>query len=147
MKPSATTTATPAAPPFDPLDMSNYGLEKLREIAAGPIMAKAKFIGVPLAILAFAFFHFQWCGRIEMFEMAKLPKGVELSYLYSSTGIFAFSLILWMTESIPSYLTSFIIIVAVVLVGILPMRQSFAYLGEPVMILNIAASSWPVRWW
>ena len=97
------------------------------------------FIGVPLAILAFAFFHFQWCGRIEMFEMAKLPKGVELSYLYSSTGIFAFSLILWMTESIPSYLTSFIIIVAVVLVGILPMRQSFAYLGEPVMILNIAS--------
>ena len=44
-----------------------------------------------------------------------------------------------MTESIPSYLTSFIIIVAVVLVGILPMRQSFAYLGEPVMILNIAS--------
>ena len=26
-------TSTPVAAPFDPLDMSNYGLEKLREIA------------------------------------------------------------------------------------------------------------------
>ncbi len=132
-------TKARSSAPFDPLDMKNYGLEKLREIAAGPIMAKAKFIGVPLAILAFLLFHFQWCGAIDMFETAKLPKGLPLSYLYSASGIFMFSLILWMTESIPSYLTSFIIIVSVILVGILPMRTSFAYLGEPVMILNIAS--------
>ena len=134
---AATTTAT--IPPVDPLDMRNYGLEKLHEIQAGPWMSRAKFIGVPLAILAFMFFHFQWCGPIAMFETVKLPKGVPLSHLYSATGVFAFSLILWMTESIPSYLTSFIIILAVVLIGILPMRTSFAYLGEPVMILNIAS--------
>ncbi|MBX3650116.1 MAG: anion permease [Burkholderiales bacterium] len=127
------------APAFDPLDMRNYGLEKLQEIQAGPWMAKLKFVGVPLAILAFMFFHFQWCGPIELYETAKLPKGVKLEYLYSATGIFVFSLILWLTESIPSYLTSFIIIVAVVLIGILPMRTSFAYLGEPVMVLNIAS--------
>ena len=139
MNQPTSTTAVPVTPPFDPLDMKNYGLEKLREIAAGPIMAKAKFIGVPLAILAFLFFHFQWCGSIELYDTAKLPKGVELSYLYSATGIFVFSLILWLTESIPSFLTSFIIIVAVVLVGIIPMRPAFAYLGEPVMILNIAS--------
>jgi anion transporter len=132
-------TATAGTQPFDPLDMRNYGLEKLQEIQAGPIMARAKFIGVPLALLAFLFFHFQWCGPIDLFDTAKLPKGVELSHLYSATGIFAFSLVLWMTESIPSYLTSFIIIVAVVLIGILPMRASFAYLGEPVMVLNIAS--------
>ncbi len=134
MPPSAATK-----PPFDPLDMRNYGLEKLQEIQAGPWMSRAKYIGVPLAILAFLFFHFQWCGPIEIFDTAKLPKGVQLSHLYSATGIFAFSLVLWMTESIPSYLTSFIIIVAVVLIGILPMRASFAYLGEPVMVLNIAS--------
>lgn len=132
-------TVTAGKPPFDPLDMRNYGLEKLQEIQAGPIMARAKFVGVPLALLAFLFFHFQWCGPIDIFNTAKLPKGVELSHLYSATGIFAFSLVLWMTESIPSYLTSFIIIVAVVLIGILPMRASFAYLGEPVMVLNIAS--------
>jgi anion transporter len=135
----ATTSTSATTPPFDPLDMRNYGLEKLQEIQAGPWMSRAKFIGVPFAILAFMFFHFQWCGPIEMFNTAKLAKGVDLSYLYSATGIFAFSLILWMTESIPSYLTSFIIIVAVVLIGILPMRASFAYLGEPVMVLNIAS--------
>lgn len=136
---SPATPATALKPPFDPLDMRNYGLEKLQVIEAGPIMARAKFIGVPLAILAFLFFHFQWCGPIEIFEAAKLPKGVQLPHLYSATGIFMFSLVLWMTESIPSYLTSFTIIVAVVLIGILPMRASFAYLGEPVMVLNIAS--------
>jgi solute carrier family 13 (sodium-dependent dicarboxylate transporter), member 2/3/5 len=136
---SSATTAPVTAPPFDPLDMRNYGLEKLREIQAGPWMSRAKFIGVPLAILAFMVFHFQWCGPIEIFDSAKLAKGVAVSHLYSATGIFAFSLILWMTESIPSYLTSFIIIVAVILIGILPMRTSFAYLGEPVMVLNIAS--------
>ena len=83
MNQPTSTTAVPVTPPFDPLDMKNYGLEKLREIAAGPIMAKAKFIGVPLAILAFLFFHFQWCGSIELYDTAKLPKGVELSYLYT----------------------------------------------------------------
>lgn len=122
---------------IDPLDMRNYGLEKLQDIQAGPIMARAKLIGVPLAILAFCFFHFQWCGPIDMFETQTKVK--TISHLYSATGIFAFSLILWMTESIPSYLTSFIIIVAVVLIGILPMRTSFAMLGEPVMVLNIAS--------
>ena len=45
-------TATIGTQPFDPLDMRNYGLEKLQEIQAGPIMARAKFIGVPLALLA-----------------------------------------------------------------------------------------------
>ena len=131
------TSSAQAAPPFDPLDMRNYGLEKLQDIKAGPWMARAKFVGVPLAILAFLYFHFQWCGSIEMFDTQTKVK--DISLLYSATGIFAFSLILWMTESIPSYLTSFIIIVAVILVGILPMRASFAYLGEPVMVLNIAS--------
>jgi anion transporter len=132
-------TTTAPDPAFDPLDMRNYGLEKLKEITAGPIMQKLKFVGVPLAILAFLFFHLHWCGPIELYDTAKLPKGVRLEYLYSATGIFVFSLILWLTESIPSYLTSFIIIVSVILVGILPMRASFAYLGEPVMVLNIAS--------
>jgi len=136
--PAATATPTSGAA-LDPLDMRNYGLEKLQDIQAGPWMARLKFIGVPLAILAFLFFHLQWSGPIELYDTAKLPKGVPVSYLYSATGVFVFSLILWLTESIPSYLTSFIIIVAVILIGIMPMRQSFAYLGEPVMVLNIAS--------
>ena len=134
-QPAASATAT--TPPLDPLDMRNYGLEKLQDIQAGVWMTRARFVGVPLAILAFLYFHFQWCGPFDMFETQTKVK--EVSQLYSATGIFAFSLILWMTESIPSYLTGFIIIVAVTLVGIMPMRTAFAYLGEPVTVLNIAS--------
>lgn len=54
-------------------------------------------------------------------------------------AIFASSLILWLAESIPNYLTSFLIIVAAILTGVIKMRQAFAMLGEPVMILNIAS--------
>ncbi|MBL0088411.1 MAG: anion permease [Ideonella sp.] len=137
---SASPTTAPAvattAAPFDPLDMRNYGLEKLKEIAAGPWMARAKLLGVPLGVLAFLFFHFQWCGKIGYFEAAEVK---NVSHLYSVTGIFIFSLILWMTEALPSFLTGFIVIVATILLGVMPMRAAFSYLGEPVMVLNIAS--------
>ncbi|NLN11948.1 MAG: sodium:sulfate symporter [Acidobacteria bacterium] len=121
----------------DLLDMRNYGLEKLQEIKPGRWMAKAKRVGVPLGILAFLFFHLRWCGPIGFFENAE---GVaNIGHLYTVTGIFSFSLILWLTEAIPSYLTSFIVIVATILFGVLKMRPTFAYLGEPVMVLNIAS--------
>ncbi len=125
-----------AAPPFDPLDMRNYGLEKLKDIAAGPWMARAKLVGVPLGLLAFFYFHLKWCGPISFYDAAEVK---NISHLYTVTGIFAFSLILWMTEALPSYLTSFMIIVSTILLGIMPMRATFAYLGEPVMVLNIAS--------
>lgn len=116
--------------------MRNYGLEKLKDIAAGPWMTRAKLVGVPLGLLAFLYFHLQWCGPISFFEEANVK---NVNHLYSVTGIFFFSLILWMTEALPSYLTSFIVIVATILLGVLPMRATFAYLGEPVMVLNIAS--------
>jgi sodium-dependent dicarboxylate transporter 2/3/5 len=128
--------AANVTPPFDPLDMRNYGLEKLKDIAAGPWMARAKLVGVPLGLFAFFYFHLQWCGPISFFEEAGVK---NVGHLYSVTGIFIFSLVLWMTEALPSYLTSFMVIVATILLGILPMRATFAYLGEPVMVLNIAS--------
>ena len=115
-----TPNAAATAPPFDPLDMRNYGLEKLQEIKAGPWMERAKIIGVPLAIFLFLFFHLQWCGKIGFFEEQTEYKNV--AHLYTVTGIFCFSLVLWMTESLPSYLTSLVVIVATILLGILPMR-------------------------
>ena len=127
--PAPTGHAT-ATPPFDPLDMRNYGLEKLKDIAAGPWMARARLLGVPLGLLAFFYFHLKWCGPISFFDVAEVK---NISHLYTVTGIFAFSLILWMTEALPSYLTSFMIIVSTILLGIMPMRTTFAYLGEPVM--------------
>lgn len=121
---------------FDPLDMSNYSLEKFKEIKAGIWMERIKFIGMPLAILLFLFFHLQWVGPIEMFDtQTKVPP----ANCYSATGIFLASLVLWLTEAIPNYLTSLIVVVTVILTGTMKMRPAFAMLGEPVMILNIAS--------
>jgi anion transporter len=52
-------------------------------------------------------------------------------------GIFLASIILWMTEAIPNYLTSLILIVGLVLTGVLSEKESYAQLGHPVMWLNI----------
>lgn len=121
---------------FDPLDMRNYSLEKFKEIKAGPIMQKMKLIGVPLAILAFLYFQLRWCGTIELFEtQTKVPS----ANCYSAMGIFFASLILWVSEAIPNYLTSLIVVVVVIVTGVMKMRPAFAMLGEPVMILNIAS--------
>lgn len=121
---------------FDPLDMRNYSLEKFKEIKSGIWMERIKFIGMPLAILLFLIFHLQWIGPIEIFEtQTKVPP----ANCYSATGIFLASLVLWLTEAIPNYLTSLIVVVVVILTGTMKMRPAFAMLGEPVMILNIAS--------
>lgn len=129
--------SAPDAQAMDPLDMRNYGLEKLQEIPGGPWMERAKLAGVPLAVLLFLVFHLRWCGPIDFFDKAAGVK--DVGQLYTVTGIFMFSLVLWLTEAIPSYLTSLIVVVATVLLDVLGMKATFAYLGEPVMILNIAS--------
>ena len=42
-------------------------------------------------------------------------------------GIFLASLVLWITEAIPNYVTSLLLIIAVILTGILPEKKAFAY--------------------
>lgn len=122
--------------PFDPLDVSNYSLEKLPDIKGSVWMDRVKFIGLPLGIFLFLYFYLQWCGPIEVFEsQSKVPA----EHCYAALGIFASSLILWLTEAIPNYLTSFLIIVTTIMTGIMNMRPTFAILGEPVMVLNIAS--------
>ena len=120
--------------PFDPLDLRNYSLEKFKDIKAGKVMEYLKFWGFPLAVVLFFFFHLQLCGPIEIFESQKVPQ-----ICYSALGIFVASLVLWLTETIPNYLTSFIVIVVAIVTGTMKMREAFAMLGEPVMILNIAS--------
>ena len=121
---------------FDPLDMRNYSLEKLPEMKGGRLADIIKMIGVPLAVFLFLFFELRWSGTIEVFEtQTKVPPAA----CYSALAIFFSSLVLWLTEAIPNYLTSFLIILAVILTGTMKMRAAFAYMGEPVMILNIAS--------
>ena len=56
---------------------------------------------------------------------------------YAMLAIFIASVILWITEAVPSYLTSLLVIVALVLCGVVPQKEAFAQLGHPVMWLNI----------
>ncbi|WDP93237.1 MAG: anion permease [Desulfobacter sp.] len=129
-------TDTPATRQFDPLDMSNYTLERLPVLPTGPIMALLKKIGLPMAVLFFCFFHFKFCGSFESFEVqTKVPP----QSCYTMLGIFGASLILWITEAIPNYLTSLILIVLVVTTGIVEEKTAYAYFGHKVMILNIAS--------
>ena len=121
---------------FDPLDMRNYSLGKLPEMKGGKIFENLKLIGLPLGVLSFFFFYLRWCGTIEGFEQ---QTKVDPQLCYTALAIFASSLILWLTEAIPNYLTSFLIIIVAILTGLMKMRPAFAYLGEPVMVLNIAS--------
>ncbi len=131
-------SAVPSAKPaFDVLDMRNYALEKLPELPAGIWAKRLKLVGLPIAILVFLYFHLQWCGPIGMYDAQTKIKPATL--LYSATGLFLASLILWITEALPNYLTSLIVIVATVLVGLMKYQDAFAQLGQPVMILNIAS--------
>ena len=102
---------------FDPLDMRNYTLEKLPEMGGGVWMDRVKFAGVPLAIFFFLYFDLRWCGTIGVFEA---QTKVAPAHCYAALAIFVSSLILWLSESIPNYLTSFLIIVAAILTGVMP---------------------------
>ncbi|MBR6490393.1 MAG: DASS family sodium-coupled anion symporter [Muribaculaceae bacterium] len=56
---------------------------------------------------------------------------------YAMLAIFVAAIILWITEAIPNYLTSLIVIMMIVLTGVTSDKEAFAQLGHPVMWLNI----------
>ena len=137
----------PAA--FDPLDMNNYKVEKL------PKMQKSKFevwmarLGGPLALIAFVWIcWFCHIGFIDNLDTSLLADKAQkrLSVLgmegfiranYAMLGIFVASLILWITEAIPNYLTSLVLILGVVLFNVTSQETALHQLGHPVMWLNI----------
>ena len=134
---------------FDPLDMNNYRIEKL------PKMQKSNFekwmarLGSPLALIAFVLIY--WCchiGFIDNLDTGTLATKAQarlgvlglqdfLRANYAMLAIFVAGIILWMTEAIPNYLTSLLIILGTVLCGITTQKEALAQLGHPVMWLNI----------
>ena len=134
---------------FDPLDMHNYRIEKLPKRKKGAFETWLTYIGPPLAIASFVFFAFilkmpflQQIDPAHLTEAAKKvydkigPAGFSRSNAVM-LGIFVAGLILWITEALPNYLTSLILIVTLVLTGVLPEKKAYAELGNPVMWLNI----------
>jgi sodium-dependent dicarboxylate transporter 2/3/5 len=138
-----------AAPIRDALDMRNYRVESL------PVRQRSRFerrlaaIGVPLALLLFALFAF--FVRLPFLEHVDTTSlTAEAMRAYDRLGpagfartsgymlaIFVAALVLWTTVAIPNYLTSLLVVIALVFTGVLSEQTAYAQLGHPVMWLNI----------
>jgi anion transporter len=142
-------TKIPEDTTFDILDMHNYRIEKLPKRKKGNFEKWLTYIGPPLAIISFVLFGFvlklsflQQIDPVHLTEEAKkvFDKIGPAAFSRSNAimlGIFMAGIILWITESLPNYLTSLILIVTLVLTGVLPEKKAYAELGNPVMWLNI----------
>ncbi len=87
-------------------------------------------------------------GKVKSIEKLQLSENEKTvwqkmkSFSFSKKNafmlaIFLASLILWVTEAIPSYLTSLILIVSLVLTKVLGEKDAYFQLGHQVMWLNI----------
>lgn len=135
---------------FDPLDMHNYRIEKLPKREISNIEKWLAVAGVFLAISAFILLAYviklPFLYSIEPSQL--VTDAAKLAYeklgpeLFIRTNefmlaIFVASIILWMTQAIPNYLTSLMLIIGLVLTGVLSEKTAYAQLGHPVMWLNI----------
>lgn len=134
---------------FDPLDMNNYRVEKLPKIKKSGFEKVLMYIGGPLALLAFILLY--WFVKIPFLEninVSTLTKEAanrlnDLGHAgftrinYAMLAIFVAAIILWITEAVPNYLTSLILIIAMVLTDVTTDKVAYAQLGHPVMWLNI----------
>lgn len=130
---------------MDPLDMNNYRVEQLPVRPKSGFERYMAYAGGPLAILAFIVIYFfadiPFLNNIGADHLTgdavKRYKdlGVEgFSRInYAMLAIFAASIILWITEAIPNYLTSLFVILAIVLTGVATEKVAYAQLGHPVM--------------
>jgi anion transporter len=136
---------------FDPLDMNNYKVEKLPKMQKSGFERWMARLGGPLAILVFVliywFADFSFLNNIteegltgdkaikRLKDVGGLVEFIRINY--AMLAIFAAAIVLWVSEAIPSYLTSLLVILGVVLTGVAPQKEAFAQLGHPVMWLNI----------
>lgn len=133
----------------DILDMNNYRVEKLKKNKKEGFEKWMEWVGGPLAVVVFLliyyFMNIDFLNNID----SGLLKGdslkrfndlgsVEFSRInYAMLAIFAASIVLWITEAIPNYLTSLLVIITMVLTGVTSEKVAYAQLGHPVMWLNI----------
>lgn len=135
---------------FDPLDMNNYKIEKLPKMQKSGLEKWMARLGVPLAIIAFVFFYwfadFDFLNRLSTDAVGGTKAIARLQEIgisnfiranYAMLAIFVAALILWITEAVPNYLTSLLVILGLVLTNVVSQKTAFNQLGHPVMWLNI----------
>lgn len=112
---------------YDPLDMESYSLNR---IPKRPPSAASRFFqtwGLPIAAVLFAVTAY----------------GIQLPILDARQqvmfGLFVTALFLWVSEAVPNYLTSILLISGLVLTGILKAKPAMATLGDPTIWLNVSA--------
>ena len=134
---------------FDPLDMNNYKVEKLPKMEKSGFEKWMARLGGPIAALVFILIY--WVIDIPLFDnldfsglsakaQARLDVIGEAAFIracYAMLAIFCASIVLWISEAVQSYLTSLMVIMAVILCGVTTQKDAFAQLGHPVMWLNI----------
>jgi len=134
---------------FDPLDMNNYRVEKLKKADKKGFERWMEIFGGPLAIISFLLIYY-WADisflnefNVDALKDDSLKRYNEVGpenfsrINYAMLAIFVASIILWITESVPSYLTSLLVIISMVLTGVTTEKVAYAQLGHPVMWLNI----------
>lgn len=134
---------------FDALDMNNYRIEKLPKMTKSGFERWMAIIGGPLALILFVYIYwFAHIPFIDNLDTSILGKGSlkRLEELgldafvrinYAMLAIFVAAIVLWITEAVPNYLTSLMLILAMVLTNVTTDKVAYAQLGHPVMWLNI----------
>ncbi len=134
---------------FDPLDMANYRIEKLPKRSKSKVETMIAAVGGPLAVISFILIYFifkpAYLLHIDPTSLSEYALNgfnkigaAEFSRInIAMLAIFVAGILLWMTEAIPNYLTSLIIIISLVLTGVLSEKEAYAQLGHKVMWLNI----------
>jgi len=138
-----------AEKPHDILDMNNYRVEKLKKSEKVGFEKWMELAGAPLAILVFIGIYFfldisflndispDLLGKESLKRFNELGTENFSRINYAMLAIFAASIVLWITEAIPNYLTSLLVIITMVLTGVTSEKLAYAQLGHPVMWLNI----------
>lgn len=134
---------------FDPLDMNNYKVERLPAREKSSFEKKMAILGGPLAIIAFVLLYWftdiSYLSDIDSSGLSKsaLKRFNELGIEgfskanYAMLAIFVAAIILWITEAVPNYLTSLILIITMVLTKVVTEENAYHQLGHKVMWLNI----------
>lgn len=111
----------------DPLDLDSIKLSKISEKKSSALERWMKYLGFPLGILAFLLIYFM-----------PSPEGLIFAG-QRALAVFTLALIWWITEPVPNYVTSLILMALLVLLGIKKEDDVLGALGLSVIWLNITA--------
>ena len=135
---------------FDPLDMNNYKVEKLPKMEKSGFEKWMARLGGPIAALVFILIY--WVVDIPLFDnmdfsglsgkaQARLNVIGEAAFIracYAMLAIFCASIVLWITEAVQSYLTSLMVIMAVILCGVTTQKDALGITAHtPFIVLYI----------